>query len=265
FKLGKKLSLGANASYLFGKLTKSQAAEYNDIAFVNTRKQNSNSISGLTFDYGLQYETPLSGKVNLILGYSGSSNSTLRSSGEALATRYYQDPSTGLAGLAIDTTDFDENDVTRIKLPMLHTLGFAIQKTNKWMVGADISLGQWEKYREGGRNPGFQNSTGIAIGSQITPDITSVGNYLKLVDYRFGFRYDKTYLNLENQDIKQLALTLGLGLPLQSNQSTFYKINIGTELGQRGTLTNNLIRERFVNFYLSFTMNDQWFRKYKFD
>ncbi|HEX8378232.1 MAG TPA: hypothetical protein VF602_10450 [Pedobacter sp.] len=265
FKLGKKFSVGANASYLFGKLTKSQAAEYNNVDFVNTRVQNSNSISGLTFDYGVQYETPLSGKVNLILGYSGSSNSTLRSSGEVLATRYYQDPSTGLAGLAIDTTSFQENDETKIKLPMLHTVGFAIQRNNKWMVGADISLGQWKNYREGGKNPGLQNSTGIAIGSQITPDITSVGNYLNLIDYRFGFRYDKTYINYNNQDIKQLAFTLGLGLPLQSNQSTFYKINIGTELGQRGTLTNNLIRERFVNFYLSFTMNDQWFRKYKFD
>ena len=265
FKLGSAFSVGANASYLFGKLTKSRAAEYNDLAFVNSRTQSSNAISGLTFDYGFQYETPLSKKVNLILGYSGSSNSKLKSRGEILTTRYYQDPSTGLAGLAIDTTNFTENDVSRIKLPMQHTIGFAIQRNNKWVVGTDVSLGQWKNYSEGGKNPGLQNSTGIAVGGQMTPDITSVGKYFNLVDYRLGFRYNKTYIQLNNQDIKELALTLGLGLPLPANRSTFYKINIGTELGQRGTVTNNLIRERFVNFYLNFTMNDQWFQKYKFD
>jgi hypothetical protein len=148
---------------------------------------------------------------------------------------------------------------------MQHTIGFAIQRNNKWVVGTDVSLGQWKNYSEGGKNPGLQNSTGIAVGGQITPDITSVGKYFNLVDYRLGFRYNKTYIQLNNQDIKELALTLGLGLPLPANRSTFYKINIGTELGQRGTVTNNLIRERFVNFYLNFTMNDQWFQKYKFD
>lgn len=264
-KLGKRLSVGANASYLFGKLTESRAAEYEDAAFLNSRTQSNNSISGLTFDYGLQYETPLSNKVSLILGYSGNSNSEVKSKAEVVTTRYYKDANSGVGGVALDTTDFRPNDVTKIRLPMMHTLGFAVQRADRWMFGADVLLGQWSNYREGGQNGGLQNSRGIALGGQVTPDISSVGKYFNLVDYRFGFKYDKTYINLRDQDIKQMAFTFGLGLPLPANRSTFYKINIGTELGQRGTVKNNLVRERFVNFYLSFTMNDQWFQKYKFD
>ena len=126
-------------------------------------------------------------------------------------------------------------------------------------------MGQWKNYREGNVNPELQNSMGIALGGQITPDISAVGNYFKLIDYRFGLKYDKTYINYKNNDIKQMALTFGLGLPLQPNRSTFYKINLGAELGQRGTLNNNLVRERYVNIFLGFTMNDQWFQKYRFD
>jgi len=265
FKLGKHLSLGANASYLFGKLSETKASEYDDLTYLNSGTQKSNSISGFTFDYGLQYETPISSKVSLILGYSGTSDSKINSKGDKLTTRYYKDITTGVNNVAVDTSEFIQNGKTKIQLPMMHTVGFALQRANKWMVGADVNLGQWENYREGSNNPGLQNSTGIAVGGQITPDITAVGNYFKLVDYRLGFKYDKTYINWNGEDIKQMALTLGLGLPLPANRSTFYKVNFGAELGQRGTLSNNLVRERFVNLFLSFTMNDQWFQKYKFD
>ena len=37
------------------------------------------------------------------------------------------------------------------------------------------------------------------------------------------------------------------------------------ELGQRGTISNSLVRERFVNLNLGFTLNDKWFIKPKFD
>jgi hypothetical protein len=263
-KLSKKFSVGANASYLFGMLKESRAAEFKDSTFLNASIQKDKSISGLTYDLGLQYETPLSKKVSLILGYTASSNSRLKSKESKLTTRFYKDIN-GDADIAIDTIQFLESSASKIQLPMMHTAGFTIQKMNNWMFGADVSIGQWKNYREGNVNPGLQNSMGIALGGQITPDISAVGNYFKLIDYRFGLKYDKTYINYKNNDIKQMALTFGLGLPLQPNRSTFYKINLGAEMGQRGTLNNNLVRERYVNIFLGFTMNDQWFQKYRFD
>ncbi|MBC8052989.1 MAG: hypothetical protein H7Y13_07985 [Sphingobacteriaceae bacterium] len=263
--LSRRFSVGANASFLFGKLTEAKAAEFDDLTFLNSRTQANNSLSGLTFDYGLQYEMPLNKKVNMVLGYSGSSGSKIKSKGELITTRYYKDANSGQGGISVDSTENRQNAVSKIQLPTMHTLGFVIQRTNRWLFGADLLLGQWEKYREGSVNPNLQNSTGIAIGGQITPDISAVGNYFNIVDYRLGFKYDKTYINYKNQNINQMAVTFGLGLPLPANRSTFYKINFGTELGQRGSLKNSLVRERFVNLYLSFTMNDQWFQKYKFD
>ena len=38
-KLGNRFSIGANASYLFGKLTESKAAEYNDFTSISSGTQ----------------------------------------------------------------------------------------------------------------------------------------------------------------------------------------------------------------------------------
>ena len=267
FQIGNHLSLGANASYVFGKLERSSSLEFvNDYSAFNTRQQNSSSIGGFSFDYGVQYVGNLSEKVRLVLGYSGSASSDFNLDQSTVFTRYIK----GAAGeeeVAADTAFQNVSSTQKLKLPIMHNAGFTIEKINNWLIGADVRLGNWEDYREGNKNPGLQNAYGFSVGGQITPDINSVGSYLKVVDYRLGFSYDKTNLKINNTDIKQMAVTFGFGFPLAASptRTTFYKINVAAELGQRGTLSNNLVRERYVNFHLGFTLNDQWFRRYKFD
>jgi len=265
-QIGKHLSIGFNAGYIFGKLEETRSAEFpNDFSAYNTRIQDNSSIGGFNFDYGLQYFTNLSPKVKLTLGYTGSSGPNLDLERSTVASRYLK--SSEGEDVASDTTYLNERGKSTIKLPMMHTGGFVIEKTNNWLFGADFKYGKWEDYREAGINPGLNNSYGIAIGTQITPDINSVGSYLKVVDYRLGFRYDKTYMNLNNTDIKDMAITLGFGFPLQASptRTTFYKVNFAAELGQRGPNSASLVREKYVNFSIGFTLNDQWFRRYKFD
>jgi len=265
FQVGKHLSFGANASYLFGKLEENRDTEFpDDYSALNVRTQRNNSVGGLSFDYGVQYFGNFSKSVKFTLGYAGTAGTKINSTGNTLTTRYSKD-NLGNENTAVDTTNFIENGKMKLTLPSTHTFGFTLEKSNKWLLGADLSLGQWADYREGSQNTGLQNSLGLAVGGQLTPDITAVGSYFKLVDYRLGFKYDKTYINLNNTDIDQIAATIGFGFPLPSNRSTFYKINFGTEIGQRGTVANNLVRERYVNFYIGFTLNDLWFQRIKFD
>ncbi len=266
FQVGKHLSFGVNAGYLFGKLSKTRSAEFLvSKGGLSSRIENSNSLSGLSFDYGMQYFTNIAGRTVLTLGYTGTSRSKINSNTGYYTTNYTVDDS-GNEGVAFDTIYSKQGLKSKVTLPLSHSIGFTLSRSNKWLLGADLNYSNWSAYREGNFNPKLNNSYGVAIGAQITPDVTAVSNYLKIIDYRVGFKYDKTYINLGNSDINQTSLTVGLGLPLSStNRSTFYKINIGAELGQRGTLTANLVRERFANIYLGFTINDRWFQKYKFD
>jgi hypothetical protein len=92
-------------------------------------------------------------------------------------------------------------------------------------------------------------------------------NYLKVIDYRLGFRYNKTHMTVNQQRINDMAVTVGLGLPLPETGfgRTFSNVNISAEFGQQGTLKSNLVRERYININLGFTINDAWFIRRSYD
>lgn len=265
-QLGKHINIGANGSFLFGKLAEISATEFdnNDGTFLNSRTERRNSISGLNYDYGIQYTVNPASKNRVTIGYSGSSGNTIGSRLSSLTTRYSSRD--GEESAAFDTTFFQQNAKSDLKLPASHTVGFTFENSNRWLLGADVIFRQWQDFRMGGSNNGMQNSLGVNAGGQYTPDVTAISSkYFSLIDYRLGIRYEKTGINLKSTDITDRALTFGFGLPLQSARTAFYKVNFSTEFGMRGTTENNLLRERYVNFSLGFTLNDQWFQKFKFD
>ena len=57
-------------------------------------------------------------------------------------------------------------------------------------------------------------------------------------------------------------MSFGLGLPVGTN---FSNINLGIELGQRGTKDSGLIKENFLRLSVGLSLNDKWFTKRKFD
>ena len=52
-----------------------------------------------------------------------------------------------------------------------------------------------------------------------------------------------------------------MGLPFQG----FQNINLGFEVGKRGTTKSGLVQEKFVSVRLGITLNDRWFVKNKYN
>ncbi|RFZ91886.1 hypothetical protein D0C36_10575 [Mucilaginibacter conchicola] len=265
FMIGRHLSVGANAAYIFGNLKETQSTEIPNLAGVhNSRIEESNSIKGWNYEYGVQYAFDFSARKHLTFGYSGAAGTSLNSQRSYIVSSYFRDTN-GDEGVATDTSVNNQQASAKIRLPNINRFGVSYQYDGKYLIGADYTMSNWSKLTFAGANKGLQDSRTINVGGQITPNSNSLNNYFASVDYRLGFIYDKTYLNINNTDIKRYAITAGLGLPLRANNSSFYKINIGAELGKRGTLVNGLIKENYINLHLSFTLNDKWFQKYKFD
>lgn len=263
--LGKHINLGVNMGYIFGDLKETRASEYKENAgFLNSKSQNDLSIGGLMFDLGLQYTTLLNKETRLTLGYTGGAKTSFNTTNKTLYTRYQKDFITDTE-FRSDTLAFVDGAKGKLIMPTNHNLGFSIEKFNKWVLGADFRLANWSQYSLNGSNGGLNNTWGFSVGGQITPDVKAVTNYIKLIDYRLGINYDKTYLNINNKDIDVKSINFGFGFPLISARSAFYKINFSTEIGIRGTLDNNLVKENFMNLNLGFTINDRWFQKYKYD
>lgn len=267
FGIGKHLLLGGNVSYIFGNLKDISTVETPGLAgFVNTRTEKSNAIGGLNYDYGVQYSFDFSQTKHLILGYSASVGSKLNTQTSYIVSQYTNDAS-GNPNIAVDSVKNQTDPKGKLKLPQINRFGISFQNDGKFLVGADYSTGKWSDLSIAGVNQGLVNSSTINVGAQFTPNIGTIRNYLATVDYRIGALYDETYMVVNNSRIKRYAVTAGLGLPLHPSGDglSFYKINISAEVGQRGTLANGLVKENYVNLHLGFTLNDKWFRKYKFD
>lgn len=266
YRIGDHLRIGANAEYIFGNLLTTRATEYASAGAINAKLQNKNSVGGLNYSYGIQYDFNIGKKTSMTLGYSGSNSGKLNSTQTFYATQYSRDAN-GNENTALDTLSSVDNGRSNLTLPLTHNFGISIKQNDKWLIGADFRMSKWAATSINNINSGLQDSWGASLGGQWTPDATSYNSYMKRVDYRLGFSYDKTYIQINNQDIKQMGASLGFGFPLPSaNAGTaFYKINFTTEVGQRGTLNNNLVKEQYINFHLGFTLNDTWFRKYRVD
>ena len=111
----------------------------------------------------------------------------------------------------------------------------------------------------------------MSMGIQYVPNKNAGKgeSYFKKIFYRAGFRYTDTYLDLRNTALKDYTITFGAGFPLRKIKvgETYSQsiVNVGIELGQRGTTDNQLIRERYMRVVVGFTLNDRWFIKRKYD
>jgi hypothetical protein len=271
-KFFRHLSIGANVSYIFGQIKHTQTTELPQLAgALNSSVEDNNSIGGLNYDYGVQYEFDFSLKRHLVLGYSASASSKLSSQSTYLVSQYTLDQN-GVPNLPLDSIVNQQSAKTKIQLPQINHFGISYQNDDKFLVGADYTMGKWSNLTIGGTNQGLVDSKTFNVGGQYIPNINAVGNYWATVEYRLGFRYDQTYLRINNPtgdgltDINSKAVTFGFGFRLRPYyQNIFYKINISGEVGQRGTLNNGLVKENYFNLHIGFMINDRWFQKIKFD
>lgn len=269
--LTKHLYIGGNVSYIFGNLIQTESTESpNSYGFLNSKEEHSNSIGGLNYDYGIQYAFDFTDTRHLTFGYSASTASSINNTSSYIVSQYTYD-SSGNQNTPADSVVNRQDTKTKLKLPQINHFGVSYQYDNHYLVGADFTMGNWSNYTGINRSAEvkFQNSKTFNIGGQYTPNGNALRNYFARVDYRLGFIYDQTYLNLYNTNINRYAVTFGFGLPLAPSQTltTFYKINLSAEVGKQGTLGTTehpLVKENYVNIHLGFTLNDKWFQKYRF-
>ena len=265
--IGKHLMIGANFSYIFGNLQQQVSSEIPQLyGTLFSRQQESNHVAGVNYDYGIQYTIDLSDTKHVILGYSGSAGSQLRVQNSFIVSQYTKDAS-GNENVAADTLVNQQSPNAKIQLPQINRFGISFQKDASFIIGADYTIGNWSALTIAGTGAGLVNSRTLNVGGQIIPNQNSLSNYLALVNYQLGFIYDQTNLSINNVNIKRYAATFGLGIPLPHDRasSAFYKVNFSAEVGRRGTLTNGLVQENYVNLHLGFTLNDRWFQRYKFE
>lgn len=269
------LSLGGNASYLFGNIENSRTSIFSTGNTFNTRTSNTSRVGGLYFDYGAQYTftidslrgRDLKDNVKITLGATFAAQTDVTAKADSLSYNFYTS-STGYEVIK-DTVEYVDGHKGSITLPLSFGAGIALKKGDKFLVAADFAMQNWSSYQAFNSNQGLKNSMRVSVGMQFVPNSKANGfnNYHKRIQYRIGGKYEQTALELKSSQLTQYAATLGIGLPVGRNflLKNFSMVNIGVELGERGTTNNGLIKERYFKASLGFTINDRWFVKPKFD
>ena len=257
YQITKELSVGADLSYNFGRIEKSAVFISSDIQF-GTREINVAELNGLTFKTGLSFKTKIK-KYDFVSGLTFVPTSVLNSDNARNIAKITYSQSG-------DEIVWDSEDVeipnSEIRLPSKLALGAGFGLDKKWFVGMESTFSSKGDYAVTYPNASYESATKIALGGYYIPKYNSFSSYFDRITYRAGLRYENTGLIVNNQSIKDKALTLGFGVPIAG---TLSNINIGIEYGKRGTVDAGLVRENYMNFSVGLSFNDKWFVKRKFD
>jgi hypothetical protein len=179
----------------------------------------------------------------------------------------------GVNELVRDTVGY-ESGRGNITIPSKIGVGLAYSIDERWLFAADFKHSDWGTFQSFGRNDSLVASSDFRGGIQFVPvPGDNQSNLFQRTQYRMGFRYSNTYLSLDGQQIDEIGITIGLGMPFSSasraetirRRGSWPILNLSVELGQRGTTDNNLIKERFININLGITINDKWFIPRRYD
>ncbi len=263
YSLNKNLSIGANANYLFGGLNRNKKVIFTDGETYNTRNTSSISAKGFFYQLGLMYNKDFNEKMHLTFGFSANNNAKI-SAKRSVLTETYEILSSIYEVVKDTIEDYSISgcEDCNMILPQNLAVGVSLNMDNKWLLMADFSIQDWSEYSMFGESDSLANSMKFSGGLQYTADNMSVNKYWKLIKFRFGGKFQQSYLQLYNTQLNEKSMSFGLGFPLRKTKS---EINLSVEVGERGTTNNNLIKEQFLRFQIGLSLSDIWFVKRKYD
>jgi long-subunit fatty acid transport protein len=253
YKITPKWNIGADIQYNFGKISTTTIEAVNGVQSA-TRETNSSELSGVNFNIGTMYQTKIDKKLNLYTSLNYTFASTLTSNSSRIIE-----------------VDGDPDDVTgdpvenTLKLPNKITFGAGVGEARKWLVGTTIAFqgdGRLNNYYNSSDNVRYEKYSKYAVGGYYVPNYSSFSSYFSRITYRAGLKFEKTGLIVNNESINDVGMSLGAGFPITG---TFSNVNFGIEFGKKGTTSAGLVQENYLNFSLSFSFNDKWFVKSKFN
>lgn len=277
----RSISFGGKVNYVFGNIKHERAIDIADVTFVDTRNTKTTRIYDFLFDIGVHYEQTLrtrygsdkrlnsrtfiqfgavyTPKMKMQIEINELIESTITNSGVVLP---------------VDSSS-NETSKGSFMMPQNIRFGVALHHHNKngrqFALAVDINQRNWSELNNSevplvGQ---LSDTQEISAGLQFTPKpIEDAKNMFSRSNYRVGARLTPTYVNIQDEQITEQAISAGLTIPLLSSRSAS-KIHFGMEIGTRGKNEGNLIREDFTNFYIGFSLSpfykNAWFVQRKYE
>lgn len=272
-KNGHKLSIGANLEYLFGRVEETRKAVYpSSSGIYNTSVVSTLVLRDPVGTVGIQFQGDLRPKTTLrdnglhfLAGVAVELPTDLGAVQDELVTNYALS-SRGVEQ-TFDTLRYTEGTPGTFELPLGLRAGFTVFDL-RWTLSAEVAMRNWQDLRvstEGYTLPNkLANSSTYMLGASFRPAGEIGGTFWERAIYRAGVRYYNDYLVVNETQLQEIGMSFGVSLPLMGS-TTRSRLNLGTELGRRGTTANGLIEEHYATIFLGVTITpdirEQWFKK----
>jgi hypothetical protein len=257
YVLFEDFSLGATMNFNFGTLNNERIQTIEGVQF-GTLDRRESTVNGFNFGFSANYTPKISKKYRLYTSVGVNTQSNLVA--ENTRTIGTFSLATG-EDVEVINVNLDAQNLrhTELKIPTTTTLGLGIGEDQKWFMGAEYGFQELSTFENTFVNAGnirFNNASSFGFGGFFIPDYTSFTNYFKRVTYRAGARLTKTGMMVNEKEINNFGITFGVGLPLGGS---FSNLNVGFELGRRGTTDADLVEESYLKINLGLSLNDRWF------
>jgi hypothetical protein len=252
--------------YIFGNLHKNNAQVFSTSSYSSIYSGYNMHMHAFAPKVGVQYEFPLASEVTATVGATYRLKAGLHGS--------LRDFEYNVVGSVTDTTRIVTTklggDGDRVSLGDEIGVGFSVKGRDRWFAELDYQRSDWTSC--GMDHAGFANvgkavfsatvSQGVRAGFSFVPNRNDIRYYYRRITYRGGAYWDQAYYKLDGNTINSFGLTFGVTLPVYYMNNG---LSLGVDIGQRGSMQGNKVRERYVNFHIGLNMFEIWFLKPRYN
>lgn len=258
YQINKEFSVGLRSNFYFGKLYDIEEVAFTGAELVSGYS-NSYRVKAFNFTLGTTYQKKMPNDHKLTVGATYTLGNTGNMKNMYTNSTYFY-----LIGetKAYENIVEQQSNYDKKFLPQEGSLGLGYGKDTKWFLGTQFDYKKGENFNFLGNTLAYQDSYRYSLGGWYLPNFNNFRSYFSRVIYRYGAYYEKGNLQINGTNINKYAITAGVTLPFQkSTINRMSGIDLGVELGNRGTLKNNMIRQNFVNLRIGINFADKWFSK----
>lgn len=258
YKIAEEFSIGLRTNYYFGSITDKDEITTSDAELINGYETNLN-VNNFNFTAGATYQKKYGNDRRLTLGATSTfGNTTNLTTNYTNSTYYYSSVLEKVQESIIEEKEGNSKNL----LPAEFSFGAGYGHLNKWFISTQVDYKKGENVDIFGQNFEYKDSYKVAAGGWFLPNSNDFRNYFNRVIYRYGAYFEKGNLYINDKNINTYGISLGATLPFKnSGTNRMSGIDIGIDLGKRGTTENNLINQNFINFKIGFNFSDKWFNK----
>lgn len=247
----KGLTAGANISYFFGT-TYNNVYATTDAGDVSLFIQET-EVRDFHIDLGLQYSVDVNPRNRLTAGLVFSPGKTLL--GHTMVT--VAEVTSSTTTNVMDTVAYSPLK-GNFSIPATWGAGLNWQWNKRLMLEADFTYQPWAHAKisklDNYISTRFQNRWKLAAGGQYV--INPRGSYLKRIAFRAGGFYERDYIMVGNNGVRNYGVSCGFGLPAPSGKTM---INLGFEYRKRQAHPVPMLKEESFSITLGINFNETWF------